>query len=309
MNLQQLEYVLAVYEETNFSFAAEKCFVSQSTLSTMIIKLEEELGIVIFDRKSKPVGVTLEGAAIIEKIKLILASVYDLQEMTKEMKGNLSGKVRVGVIPTVAPFLMPLFLNRFVNTYKEVHLVVQELITESIVERIENRTLDFGIASSPLPSKYTEVISIPLYQEPFMLLDYSGHRHLLPIDIGEIDKQKLWLLAEGHCMRAQIQNLCAENQAQKHWANLDYQAGGMDTLIRLVKKTGGLTLLPYLATLDFNEQERKQLYRFEQPTPQREICLLVHKNFVKKGVLNLFKTEITAAVAPFLKDFKNPATN
>lgn len=304
MNLQQLEYVLAVYEETNFSFAADKCYVSQSTLSTMIIKLEEELGVRIFDRKSKPVGVTQEGALIIEKIKLILAGVYDLQEVAKEMKGDLSGTVRIGVIPTVAPFLMPLFLGHFVQKYPDVHLVIQELITDSVLERIENRTLDFGIASSPISNRFNDVISIPLYEEPFLLFDYSGYQHALPLYVQQIDKEKLWLLAEGHCMRTQIQALCAENQEQKKWSNLDYQAGGLDTLIRLVKKTGGLTLLPYLATMDFEEQDRARLYPFANPNPHREICLVVHKNFVKKGLLEIFKKEIIHTVNPLLKEFE-----
>ncbi len=304
MNLQQLEYVLAVYEETNFSFAADKCFVSQSTLSTMIIKLEEELGIKIFDRRSKPVGVTQEGAVIIDKIKMILAGVYDLQEVAKEMKGDLSGLIRIGVIPTVAPYLMPLFLSRFVHQYKEIQLVVQELITESVLEKIENRTLDFGIASSPIPSKFSDVVSIPLYQEAFLLFDYSEREHDFPLHLKDIDREKLWLLAEGHCMRSQIQTLCAENQEQKNWSNIDYQAGGLDTLIRLVKKTGGLTLLPYLATLDFKETDLAKLHQFHSPNPNREICLLVHKNFVKKGILAVFKTEIINTVSPLLKDFK-----
>lgn len=304
MNLQQLEYVLAVYEETNFSFAADKCFVSQSTLSTMIIKLEEELGVRIFDRRSKPVGVTQEGSIIIDKIKLILAGVYDLQEVVKEMKGDLSGLIRIGVIPTVAPYLMPLFLSRFVEQYKGIQLVVQELITESVLEKIENRTLDFGIASTPIDSKFSDVVSIPLYQEPFVLFDYSEREHAFPLHIKDVDREKLWLLAEGHCMRSQIQTLCAENQVQKNWSNVDYQAGGLDTLIRLVKKTGGLTLLPYLATLDFKDADLTKLYPFQSPNPTREICLLVHKNFVKKGILDVFKKEIIHTVSPLLNDFK-----
>ncbi len=304
MNLQQLEYVLAVYEETNFSFAADKCFVSQSTLSTMIIKLEEELGIKIFDRRSKPVGVTEEGAVLIDKIKMILASVYDLQEVAKEMKGDLSGEIRIGVIPTVAPYLMPLFLSRFVQQFQKIHLIVQELITESVLERIENRSLDFGIASTPIPSKFTDVVSIPLYQEPFLLFDYTEQQSQMPMDVQDINTEKLWLLAEGHCMRGQIQNICQQNQQQKSWGNLDYQAGGLDTLIRLVKKTGGLTLLPFLATLDFNENDRLRLYDFKSPHPSREICLLVHKNFVKKGILDVFKKGILDAVNPLLNDFK-----
>ena len=300
MNFQQLGYVLAVCRERNFLEAAEKCNVTQSTLSAMILRFEEEIGISIFDRKTKPVTITKEGSTVIEKIKLILKETDDLKELVKELKGELSGELQIGVIPTIAPFVLPLFLGDFSKSYPGITLNIRESITESITTGLLNRTLDIGLLS--LPVDHPDLIPIPLYDEQYRLYSHVNDNHISEkkANLRDINKEKLWLLAEGHCMRTQIQELCTLNKELKEWGNLNYEAGSIDTLIRLVKQTGGLTLLPHLATVSFSEQEKEHLFSFHKPVPVRKVGLLVHKHFVKKKLLELMRSQIMEAVGKYL---------
>ncbi|MGH1516451.1 hydrogen peroxide-inducible genes activator [Chryseobacterium sp. JK1] len=296
MNFHQLGYVMAVCEEKNFMEAAEKCNVTQSTLSTMILKLEEEIGISIFDRKTKPVQLTKEGSLLVEKMKLIIKEVDDFKEVVKELKGELTGELKIGVIPTVAPFVFPLFLYEFSRKFPMITLTIREDVTENIKRDILNRTLDIGFLS--LPIENNDLVQMPLYDEHYKLYSYVENELIEKekIDLRDINKEKLWLLAEGHCMRTQIEELCSMNREVKEWENLHYEAGSIDTLVRLVKQTKGLTLLPYLSTIDFTEEEKKYLFSFMDPVPARKIGLLTHKHFVKQKLLKIIRDEILNAV-------------
>jgi LysR family hydrogen peroxide-inducible transcriptional activator len=298
MNIQQFKYILAVAEYRHFELAAEKCFVTQSTLSTMISKFEDELGIQVFDRKKKPVGLTNEGELIIDQLKIILNNIDQLDELKHELKGEVKGKLTMAVIPTIAPFLLPLFLQDFANRFPDLVIEVRELTTKEILRQLKSRELDIGILSTPIND--SEIKEVDLYEEPFVLYDRAlKYPDLIApemLDLGE-----LWLMEEGHCFRTQVLKLCDINQQlKKSNLNFDFKAGSIDSLLRFVRANRASTLLPYLATTDFDSVEKSYVKKFEEPIPTRKVGIVVHQYFVKTTVLSLLKNQIEVAVLPFL---------
>lgn len=304
MNIQQFKYIIAVADLRHFEDAAERCFISQSTLSTMIGKFEDEIGIKIFDRKTKPVAVTREGNKIIEQLKIILMEIDNLKNITQELKGEESGELKIGIIPTIAPYLMPLFLAEFVNAYPNIQVVVQEMTTSVIQSKLCQREIDLGIAAIPLEDK--DLIEFHLYDEPFILYDTQKTqlKHKA-VAVDEIDFSNLWLLQEGHCLRTQVEKICNLSHTQpKRLINLEFKAGSIDSLIRFTRDQRGVTLLPFLATLDLSRQEQSYLRMFKTPVPIRSVGLIVHKHFVKKNILEELQNIIRKSVKPLQPKMK-----
>ena len=302
MNVQQIEYVLAVAEIQHFERAAEKCFVTQSTLSTMISRFEDELGIQIFDRKRKPVGLTTEGEILLEQLKKIKQELEQLKELSQEIKGEIKGDLSISVIPTIAPFLLPLFLQGFAQKFPNLNIVVKEQTTAEIMRQIKARDLDIGIIS--IPVKDPDILEYKLYDEPFLFYD-AGHQLKKQIKPSSINANNLCLLEEGHCMRTQVINLCDLHKNNlKSLLNFDYKAGSIDSLLLFVKVNGATTLLPYLATTDFGAEEQKHLSEFNEPTPFRSVGLVVHRHFVKKQILEKLQAEIIEKVRPLLAELE-----
>ena len=300
MNIQQIKYVIAVDELQSFSQAAEQCHITQSTLSTMVARFEEELGIIIFDRKTKPITSTKEGQQIIKQLKIIIKEIYNLNELASAMKGGISGELKIGVIPTVAPYLLPLFLKDFVAKFPNVHFSISEMTTEKIMDMIEKRDLDIGILSTPLGQ--SNLLEIPLYNESFLLYDRLQGQSADNLTINDIDFNRLWLLEEGHCMRTQVENICGISKKRTKNSNLEYKSGTIDTLMKFVNKNNGITLIPYLATHDLSKKEQQHLRSFKEPVPVRTIGLVTHQHFIKKEMLALLTKEIIAKVEVLLDD-------
>ncbi len=299
MNLQQIKYILAVKELETFGLAAHKCFVTQSTLSTMIGRFEEEIGIKIFDRKTKPVSVTKEGERLIQQLRLISKEVKTLYELVQLLKGELSGSLHIGIIPTVAPYILPEFLNDFAEKLPNILFTVSEMTTRTIIDLLRKRELDIGILAIPLSR--SELVEIPLYNESFVLYDCTDENTKDYSNLENIDFNKFWLLEEGHCLSNQIKSICDfDNCKDKADINFNFRAGSIDSLIRFVKINRGITMLPYLASLDLTPKERKKVKYFNPPVPTRSIGLVVHKHFVKKQLLNLLQTEIQHKISPRL---------
>ncbi|MCB0515907.1 MAG: hydrogen peroxide-inducible genes activator [Chitinophagales bacterium] len=299
MNLQQIEYILAVAELHSFSKAADKCCITQSTLSTMINKYEKEVSIRIFDRKTQPVSITKEGAFLIEQLKIIAKEVAVLAELAQSIKGELSGELKIGVIPTVAPFILPKFLNNFTKNFPKIKFSISEMTTETITDLLLKRELDVGILAIPL--EITSLQEIVLYNEPFVLYDCTQKIAEKYASIDTLDFEKFWLLSEGHCLHTQVKNICdIDSIVNKQSINFDFKAGSIDSLVRFVKLNEGITLLPYLATLDFTAEENAKIAHFKLPEPVRTIGLITHAHFVKKQILQLLKVEIQATILPLL---------
>ena len=296
MNLQQLEYIVAIDRHRHFVTAAGKCFVTQATLSMMIKKLEEELNVKIFDRSKQPVVPTEAGTAVIAQAKIILQQAKHLKEIIQELKGELKGELKIGIIPTVAPYLLPLFLSRFLKKYPLLKIKITELTTEQIIEKLKHHHLDAGILATPL---YNAAIKeLPLYYEQFVVYASKNEKlmkkkFLLP---GDIDTNHLWLLEEGHCLRAQVLNLCELRKKELETSNLEYEAGSIDTLKKMVDMNNGITILPELAIKELTASEKKQVRHFKPPVPVREISIVTYHHFVKQRMIDVLKEEIINSI-------------
>lgn len=295
MNIQQFKYILAVEEHKHFEIAAEKSHITQSTLSTMISKFEDELGIRIFDRKKKPVQVTNEGEVIIKQLKVIVNNIEQLKEITKEVKGEITGTLSLSVIPTLAPFLLPLFLQDFASKFPNLSIKVREEPTSEIMRKLKSRELDIGLLSIPLNDK--EIVELKLFDEPFLYFDAKAATPK-NVSANKIKVENLCLMEEGHCLRTQVLGLCEVNATQSaSKLNFEYKAGSIDSLLRFVKANKASTLLPYLATQEFSLQEKEHLSEFKAPIPYRTIGLVVHRHFVKKKLLEALQREIIKKVS------------
>lgn len=301
MNIQQFQYILAVVEFKHFETAAEACFITQSTLSTMINRFEDEIGIKIFNRKTKPVSITKEGAQIIDRLRIVQMEIDSLKNVVQELKGEMIGELRIGIIPTIAPDILPLFLSEFADLFPKVKMIVQEMTTPNIQLSLKNRTLDIGILAIPIEDK--ELIELELYREPFMIYDWSAGEMKETICIEDLDYSKLWLLEDGHCLRTQVQSICElSNKSTEKHANIEFKAGSLDSLQRFTKANKGITILPYLTTLELTEEEQQKLVPFIYPTPVRSVGLITHKHFVKKKLLNQLHKVIQEIVTPLIPE-------
>jgi LysR family hydrogen peroxide-inducible transcriptional activator len=292
MNLQQLDYIIAVDTHRHFAKAAEKTFVTQPTLSMMIQKLEDELGIRIFDRSQQPVVPTPEGKEIIVRARQIMADVGLLKEFTQELRHEVSGELKLAVIPTLAPYLLPLFLKSFVEQHPLLKTTIRELVTNDIITALKNGDIDIGLLATPLNDPRLE--EHPVFYEEFFAYaaaeeKVSRKKFLLPKDI---DLSKLWLLEEGHCLRNQVFNLCELKKKDFESDRLHYEAGSLETLKNLVDHHNGITILPFLATLDLSKKQRAKIREFAHPKPVREVSLVVNKNFHRTRLLQALRTEI-----------------
>lgn len=298
MNVQQIDYILAVAELRHFGRAAEQCNITQSTISTMVARFEEELGLLLFDRKQKPVVLTKEGEEVIRQLYVVRKELENLNEQVRSLKGEGRSELKIGIIPTIGPYLLPLFLNSFVNNYPDIRFEVSEVTTEEIVSNILSRDLDIGIVSIPL--RNPAISEYFLYDEPFLCFDQDIKKESRNYRVSELDYDRLWLLGEGHCMRTQVEKICAFQQSRPLSRNLNYKSATINTLIKFVKNSKGVTLLPFLATLDLTLEEKETLYNFEAPVPCRSVGVIVHRHFTKRGLLESLQQHILECVSPRL---------
>lgn len=293
MVLQQLEYIVAVDTHRHFLRAAESCYVTQATLSMMIKKLEEELDTIIFDRSKQPVVPTDVGEKIIAQARRVLGETAKMKELVSQERGQLSGEFRLGIIPTIAPYLLPLIVKEFTTTYPKINLYINEFTTDTIIEKLKTGQIDAGILATPLTEK--TIKEQPLYYEKFFLYvnpEEKGYdkQFVLP---KNIDVDRLWLLEEGHCMRSQILNLCELKKQSAVHDKLHYEAGSIETLMNLVDKDYGITIIPELKTLTMSEAQKQQLRYFKPPTPVREISIVTHYQYVKERMVRALHQTIT----------------
>ena len=252
MTITQLQYVLAVAEYKNFPLSAEKCFVTQPTLSMQIQKVEEELDIIIFDRSKKPIQLTEVGQKIVAQAKNIVNEADRIQDIVDQQKGYIGGEFRLGIIPTIMPTLLPMFLNNFIKKYPKVKLIIEELNTSEIVTKLKNGHLDAAIAATPLEEE--KIKEVVLYYEPFMVYVPESHAKFekKELEIDDLNVDEILLLQDGHCFREGILNIC-KSKSQSKENKFQIESGSFETLIKLSDEGLGMTLLPYLHTLDFND--------------------------------------------------------
>ena len=296
MTFVQLSYVVAIDNFRHFAQAAEFCNITQPTLSMQVHKLEQELGMKIFDRSKQPVIPTESGKEIIAQARKILAELDVMKHIVDARQGIHSGELKVGIIPTLAPYLLPLFVQSFTDKYPKVKVIVTELTTEQIIARLREGRLDVAILVTPLNEK--GISEQVLFYEK--LVAYVSKKNALfrktYLLSKDIDPHKLWLLEEGHCFRSQIMNLCELQKASREGSYFEYEAGSVETLRRMVELNDGITILPELATMDLRPSQLQLLRQFKHPAPMREVSLVVHRDFVKKKLVEIFKKEIVASI-------------
>ncbi|MDG1715265.1 hydrogen peroxide-inducible genes activator [Lacinutrix sp.] len=292
MTITQLSYVLAVAEHQNFTKAAEKCFVTQPTLSMQIQKLEDQLDILIFDRSKKPIELTEVGKKIVNQARNIVNESHRIQDIVDQQKGFIGGEFKLGIIPTVMPTLLPMFLKNFIKKYPKVKLKIEELTTEEIITRINDGHLDAAIAATPLEND--SIKERVLYFEPFMAYIPQNHRlnSKKTISTDDLDIEDMLLLEDGHCFRDGVINLCRafKDQNDEHF---QLESGSIETLVKLSNEGLGMTLLPYLHTLDINEKTKINLKKFDAPSPAREVSIIYHKSELKMQIIEALQEVIS----------------
>lgn len=295
MTITQLHYVLAVAEHKNFTRAAQKVFVTQPTLSMQIQKLEEELEVTIFDRTKKPIQLTEVGKKIVQQARNIVNESDRIQDIVDQQKGFIGGIFRLGVIPTVMPTLLPMFIGNFMKKYPKVKLKIEELHTEAILEKLKEGHLDAAIAATPLQME--GIKENVLYYEPFVAYIPSEH-HLInseKIDVEDLNINEMLLLEDGHCFKDGIINLC---KASRDYGDdqLQLESGSFETLIKLANEGLGMTLLPYLHTLDLKDSEKKKLKMFKDPVPAREVSLIYNRSELKMQIIEALRSTIAGVI-------------
>jgi LysR family hydrogen peroxide-inducible transcriptional activator len=295
MTITQLQYVLAVAEYQNFTLAAQKSFVTQPTLSMQVQKLEDELDVLIFDRGKKPIGITEVGKKIVDQAKNIVNEANRIKDIVDQDKGFIGGDFILGIIPTVMPTLLPMFLKAFIKKYPRVNLIIKEQNTESLIRNLQDGHIDAAIAATPLEIEFIK--ERPLYYEPFVGYVPQNHRlgkneKLTPEDLDVAD---VLLLQDGHCFRDGVINLC---KAPKDLSNEHFQlqSGSFETLVNLADEDMGMTLLPYLNTLELDDAKKKNLKYFENPSPAREVSLIYHKSELKIQITEALRDVISGIV-------------
>ncbi|MCK0146574.1 LysR substrate-binding domain-containing protein [Arenibacter sp. F26102] len=295
MTITQLQYVLAVAEYQNFTLAAEKSFVTQPTLSMQVQKLEDELDILIFDRSKKPITITEVGAKIVAQAKNIVNEANRIKDIVDQEKGFIGGEFTLGIIPTIMPTLLPMFLRTFIKKYPKVNLIIKEQNTDNLIRNLQDGHIDAAIAATPLEIEYIK--ERPLYYEPFVGYVPPNHRlgqsfELTPEDLEISD---VLLLRDGHCFRDGVINLCnaSKNYQEEHF---QLQSGSFETLINLSNEGLGMTLLPFLNTIELDDKKRQNLKFFKNPSPAREVSLIYHKSELKIQITEALYDVIASVV-------------
>lgn len=301
MTTVQLEYIVAVDTYRSFVVAAEKCFVTQPTLSMQIQKLEDELGIKIFDRSKLPVVPTEIGSAVIAQGRVIIKENARIREIISDQKKEIQGNLRVGIIPTLAPYLLPRILTTFMKKYPKVKLEIWEYPTEQIIQHLKQELLDCGVLATPLHNQHIE--EHPLFYESFVVYTAKSNKlfEKKVIRPEDLDVKEVWLLNEGHCMRNQVLNICKDKFTMGDYKNLEYNTGSVETLKRMVDLNDGFTILPELSLQDLSQRQLSMVRYFKSPEPVREISLVTHRYFIKQALIEAFKKEILSQVPEKMK--------
>lgn len=256
MTLQQLKYALALNEHSSFKLASQKSNISQPALSIQIQKLEEEIGISLFDRSSSPIQATKEGKLFLVRAEELVIGASDLQNFTKNLKAHISGQFKIGVIPTLAPFLIPLFTDHLQEKHPDLNLDYYEMTTNNVIEGVRKGELDTGLIATPV--NVFGIDSKPVFYEKFYFYSSEPVSSNADITIKNLDYEHLWLLNEGNCFRDQINNFCDLSEIRKG-KKFIYRSNSIDALVRIVDVKGGVTILPELTTLSLSVEQEENI--------------------------------------------------
>ena len=282
MNLQQLRYIIAVNRFRNFAKAADACNVTQPTLSAMIVKLEEELDLRIFERTNKSVSPSNAGLKIIHQAESVLMEVDRISEILSEDKGLIGGRLNLSVGPTVAPYILPKFIKHYRKLYPTVDLSIEELKVEFMLDALLRGEIDAGIAISE--NLRQGILEIPLYTEKFYVyLAESCWRKLPVFNPETLEHESMWIMKEAQCLRDSAFSFC-KARAKGHRI---YEAGSIETLIRIVDENGGYTIIPEMHLPFLTDKQRQNVRKIEgDHLSQRRVSLYIKEDYIRQRMLN-----------------------
>ena len=289
MNLRDLEYLVALADTCHFGHAAKRCCVSQPTLSGQLRKLEEELGVILFERTKRSVEITPPGEAIVVHARRVLEQADALRQMAQSYQDPLAGPLRMGAIPTLSPYLMPLVLKPLNKCYPQIKLVLSEEFTDTLLNRLGKHEIDAALLATPVEDPALE--SIPLFDEPFWLVHPRGHtlsgkKKIIQSDLDDTD---LLLLSEGHCLAEQAMMVCHMQERSAQGDMADLRAASLETLLQMVGAGFGCTLLPALALKTASARDKSIIARqLKLPDTYRRVSLVYRRTFPRRQALEAF---------------------
>ena len=282
MNLQQLKYIVALNRFRNFARAADASNVTQPTLSAMIVKLEEELDLRIFERNNRSVTPTTAGEKIIRQAEKALLEVERIRAIVLEDKELIGGSFNLSVGPTIAPYILSKFIKHYREHYPSVALSIQELKANHMLDALLSGELDAGIAISG--NERAGVFEIPLYTERFYVyLSESCWRKLPVFKPEHLEHESMWIMKDAQCLRESAFSFCKARTK----GNRIYEAGTIDTLIRIVDENGGFTIIPEMHLPFLTESQRANVRSIEGDyLSQRRVSLYIKANYIRSRMLN-----------------------
>ncbi len=300
MTIIQLEYLLAVANYGSFSSAAERCFVTQPSLSMQIKSLEEELGVILLDRSHKPVVPTEAGQVVIEEARNTLMAYNNIKESVSEMKGETVGKLRLGVIPTISPYLLHKFIPTFVSKFPKVELEIRDMVTADIIEALKRDQIDAAIVAGGTCGE--GIVEHDLFDDVFYAYvspehPLSGHKN---VEVNDIDMRDLVLLSSGNCMRDQVLELCMAKSAYPS-SHYTFVSGSIDTLIRIVDCTPNLTIIPQISLEYIPRRHHSRIKSLAEGTTSRKIAVAVRRTYVKTSIIKALNDTIMKCCEPVVK--------
>lgn len=306
MNIQQLEYLIAVDKFKHFGKAAQACFITQPTLSAMIQKFEEELDVKVFDRTTHPIRTTDVGVQIIEQAKKVIDSINELRNKADLLNNVLGGKINLGIIPTVSTYILPAEIFDFLKKNPKIEMNVKEITTENVIKGLKSGELDAGIIATPYDAA-SEFYQEFLFNEELMIYTsdpkYKKDTYVIP---EELDVDKVWLLEEGNCLRTQFENICKLKENSMKPKNLEFVSSNINTLIQMVDKVGGISIIPELAQSQLSKEQNDKIVRFRKPFPFREISIIYYKPTYKQKIIDELSESIRKSVEGKLNFNREP---
>ena len=292
MTLQQMEYIVALDNYRHFVKAAEACGITQSTLSSMIQKLELELGVTLFDRKAHPLKPTEVGEEVIRQAKVVLYNTSQLQELVVSKKGEATGELRLGIASTIAPYILPKLFKYLSKHHPGIHLFVEEARVDDLTAKLERAELDVALMATPVVGE--ELLEIPLYKEKFLayVSPKESMYHDKTIETMTLTSENVWVLRESYCPRSGALPFCQCNTCR----NAVYEAGSIETLLKVVDENGGYSIIPELHVPLLCEEQKNNVRPLQNPEPARIVAFIIRQDFVRERMLNILLDAVKSIV-------------
>ena len=312
MTLTELRYIVAVARERHFGHAAEACFVSQPTLSVAVKKLEEELGISLFERSQSEVTITPVGADVVAQAQRVLEQAGAIKELVKQRRDPLAGQLRLGVIYSIAPYLLPALVPRMIRSAPGMPLVIEENFTFRLLEMLKSGDIDVALLAQPFSEP--GILMQAVYDEPFMVALPAGHAWVArkAIPAADLKKETMLLLGSGHCLRDQVLQVCPEmmrfSSSSAEGIQKTFEGSSLETIRHMVASGIGLTVLPASAVPPGERKKDLIVYRpFIAPAPSRRIALAWRKSYTRSAAIAKLRECVLASGLAGVKMLDLPA--